>query len=261
MTTSATEVYVAATVARCVTMQRPGSRPVAAPGLAGLVSPTGPLTRLLVTDDRALDPLDELLRSVPAGSVNVLASAPRCTRLLTAAPGWRPNRTTAMVCRDLGAVPDLGLPSGLTLRAVRRVADDPPGGVPLADAVAVAARADPSVEDPAELARYLAALPAIRLFAAADDDGTARATSGTGTFGAYASVLFVDTDPAWQRRGVGSAMTAAALRAARAAGARLASLDASDVAVPIYRRLGFEEVGPVTQFVRTADIALDLNPG
>ncbi|HEV7204250.1 MAG TPA: GNAT family N-acetyltransferase [Jatrophihabitans sp.] len=250
MTASATEVYLAAMVARCDRMQQADSRRVDEPGLHGLLSATGPLTRLLVTDDRALAPLVELLPHVPAGSINVLATAPRCTGLLGTTSGWRPNPTTAMVRRDLDTVPALGLPSELTLRRVRRTADDPVDGVPLADAVAVAARADSSIPDPGELATYLSSLPAIGLFAAVDGAGTARATSGYGVFGTYASVIFVDTDPGWQRRGIGSAMTAAALRAAAGAGACRASLDASDVALPIYRRLGFEEVGPLTQFVR-----------
>lgn len=75
-----------------------------------------------------------------------------------------------------------------------------------------------------------------------------RATSGAGAFGAEASVMFVNTDPNWRRRGIGLAMTAAALHSARASGARRACLDASRAGATIYRRLGFEVVTEMTRF-------------
>lgn len=157
-----------------------------------------------------------------------------------------------MICRDLQAVPAVPLPSELTFRAVRRLADDPPEGVPLEDAVALAMQADPAIEDaPHAFAAYLCSLPpAIRLFAAVDGDGAVRATSGSGAFGAEANVLFVNTDPDWRGRGIGRAMTAGALRAAEDAGATRACLDASDAGLPIYRRLGFEAVARIDQFHR-----------
>ncbi len=37
--------------------------------------------------------------------------------------------------------------------------------------------------------------PEMRLFAAVDGEGVVRATSGSGAFGAPASVIFVNTDP------------------------------------------------------------------
>ena len=90
----------------------------------------------------------------------------------------------------------------------------------------------------------------MRLFAAVDAEGVVRATSGAGTFLDRATVLFVNTHPASRRRGIGAAMTAAALRAARSAGARQAVLDASDVAIGVYERLGFETVSRTAQFNR-----------
>jgi hypothetical protein len=45
-------------------------------------------------------------------------------------------------------------------------------------------------------------------------------------------------------------MTAAALRAAREAGARQGCLDATAAGFSIYRRLGFETLTRTTQFVR-----------
>jgi len=77
-----------------------------------------------------------------------------------------------------------------------------------------------------------------------------RATSGSGAFGAEASVIFVNTQPDWRGRGIGQAMTVAALRVAQDHGARRASLDASAAGLSIYRRLGFETVSSTTRFFR-----------
>ena len=140
------------------------------------------------------------------------------------------------------------------LRPVRRRTADAFDGVLLADAAALAVLADPGITDPPEaLADYLRSLaPETRLFAAIDDSGTVRATSGSGVFGNTASVFFVNTDPAWRGHGSAQAMTAAALRAARSGGAGRASLVATDAGAPIYRRLGFQAAGKMTRFFRHA---------
>jgi GNAT superfamily N-acetyltransferase len=246
------DAYRAAFLARCDAMERPGHRRLSEPAVHGVVSSSdGPPARLLVIDDRALDVVAGLLPDVSAGTITVLATAPRCTDLLSGRAAWKAKTTTAMVGRDLHLVPELPLPSGLTLRPVRRSPDDPADGVALRDAVAVAIRADPSEGDPDALERYLSALPSgMQLFAAVDGDDVVRATSGFGVFDRQASVVFVNTEPGSRRRGIGRAMTATALRAALAAGAQQACLDASDVARPIYRRLGFEVVDGATQFSR-----------
>jgi ribosomal protein S18 acetylase RimI-like enzyme len=156
-----------------------------------------------------------------------------------------------MVCRDLRAVPEPPLPPGLTLRPVRRVAEDPPEGVPLTDAVAAVARATPTGEDPRALAAYLRTLQGSpRLFAAVDDVGVVRATSASRVFSSDAYVFLVNTDPAWWRRGLGLSMTAAALRSAAQSGASRASLDASGPGASLYRRLGFTDAARLTQFSR-----------
>lgn len=109
-----------------------------------------------------------------------------------------------MVCRDLRAVPRPSLPSGLALRPVCRLPEDPSDGVTLSDAVAVAVavRSMASGEvSPVGLEAYLRSLPeGVRLFAAVDEGGVVRATSGSRTFGSAAYVFFVNTDPTWQRR-------------------------------------------------------------
>jgi ribosomal protein S18 acetylase RimI-like enzyme len=90
---------------------------------------------------------------------------------------------------------------------------------------------------------------ATRLFAAIDDDDVVRATCGCAVFGTVASVMFVNTHPDWRARGIGRAMTVAALRAAAEHGARHACLDATDAGLSIYRRLGFEALTASTRFV------------
>jgi GNAT superfamily N-acetyltransferase len=249
------DVYVASFVARCELMRCPDRAELDVPGVRGLLaSSEDPRIRLLVTDDRAYDALAALVPDARAGMVRVFGGAPRCAEVLRRETAWEPGRVTAMICRDLEAVPAFPLPSELTLRAVRRLDGDPPDGVSLEEAVTVARGADPRTSEPPEaLADFLRSLPsAVQLFAAIDDTGTVRATSGSGAFGADATVLFVNTEPGWRRRGIGRAMTAAALRAARLSGARRACLDSSEAGATIYVQLGFEIAGRMTRFFQAA---------
>ncbi|WP_034263040.1 GNAT family N-acetyltransferase [Actinospica robiniae] len=64
-----------------------------------------------------------------------------------------------------------------------------------------------------------------------------------------ATVHYVVTLPEHRRRGIGAAMTDAALREARAAGCRLAVLTASEFGIGVYRRLGFREAGLVDSYI------------
>jgi ribosomal protein S18 acetylase RimI-like enzyme len=217
-----------------------------------LPSTEHPATRLLVLDDRAYDRLAGLLPDARTGMINVFANAPRCAELLRGLSAWRPEATTALVHSNLRTLPAAALPPTLRLRPVRRLPGDGSAGVPLEEAVAAAMRADPRIdESPDTFAGYLRALPAAtRLFAAVDGDGVVRATSGCGVFGVAASVMFVNTDPDWRGRGIGRAMTVAALMAAAEDGARHACLDATDAGLSIYSRLGFEIVTRATRFFR-----------
>lgn len=250
MNAPAVDVYVGAFLARADPV-RPQDRPqVDAPGLCGqLPSSDDRFARLLVTDDRAYPALAAILPDIDAGIITVFAAASRCRELLAGGLPWRPGEATAMACRDLSHLPSVGLPDPFALRPVRRLDGDAPQGATLADAVAAAMRAGPGIDDEEAFSGYLRSLsPAFRLMAAVDADGVVRGTSGWGVFGAYARVIFVNTDPGWRRRGIGLAMTCAALHAARDAGAARAGLDASSAGERMYRRLGFETVTAVTRF-------------
>jgi ribosomal protein S18 acetylase RimI-like enzyme len=86
--------------------------------------------------------------------------------------------------------------------------------------------------------------PRLRLFAGrldADVVAVAALFSGSGVAGIYA----VATDAAVRGRGFGRALTLAAMRAGRDAGLRTAVLMASELGRPVYRRIGFREVGLV----------------
>jgi ribosomal protein S18 acetylase RimI-like enzyme len=56
--------------------------------------------------------------------------------------------------------------------------------------------------------------------------------------------------PEWRRRGIGTAVAAAALRHARELGFRIAALSADPLGVGLYRRLGFREVSRHLAYVR-----------
>jgi GNAT superfamily N-acetyltransferase len=250
MGSAALDLYVRAFLARCVAMSRSGQSVLDEPGIYGLL-PGGPdrQTRLVVTDDRARDLLPTLMGDARAGMITVCAAAVQCAALLARNPTWQPGTATAMVCRDLRTVSTVGLPCGLTLRPVRRLAGDNPRGVPLAHAVAAAIRATEPKANSRTLANHLRSLPrAFGLWAAVDDTGVVRATSGSGAFETTASVIFVNTDPDWRRRGIARAMTASALCAAQRAGARSAGIDASDAGRELYLRLGFENATAITRF-------------
>lgn len=71
-------------------------------------------------------------------------------------------------------------------------------------------------------------------------DGRSVATA-TLLLGEHSSSLHnISSVPSARRGGIGAALTAAALAEARARGQRLAVLHASDLGVPLYRRMGFQ---------------------
>lgn len=222
--------------------------PLSVPGLRGVVG--GRDVRLLVSDDRSYDRFAAAVAAAGRGFANVFERAARCGELLRGRPGWTADRpSSAMVLRDLHAVPDVELPDNLALRPVSMGAASP-GSVALEDAVAVAIASDPGITDPAAgFAAFLRGLPpSVRLFTAVDEDGVVRATCGCDVAGSHARIFFVNTEPGRRRRGIGRAMTAAALRESASSGARHAFLHATADGASVYASLGFEPVGQLTRY-------------
>jgi ribosomal protein S18 acetylase RimI-like enzyme len=217
-----------------------------APGVRAVAN-----TRVLVTDDSGYDRLVAEVAGPQPGVVLVFDRASRCDRFLRDQPGWSAKGPeTAMVLSEIETLPGAVLPEGLDLRPVNLVGSEAPDAIPLKDAVAAALASDPGITDPAEhVAGYLSGLPpSVRLFAAVDETGVARATSACHVFGEYAQIFFVSTEPAWRRQGIGGAMTAGALRGAASLGARRAFLHSTADGASLYRRLGFEAVGLLTRY-------------
>lgn len=216
-----------------------------APGVRGVA-----LIRLLATDDSGYDRLVAEVTGVGRGVVFVFEHAVRCHAFLRSRPGWSAGQAqTAMVLRDVEAANGGALPDDLALRPVSRGGAEA-SGIPLHDAAAVAIASDLSITASAdEVVRFLTGMPpSVRLLAAVDEAGVARATSACHVFGEYAQVFFVNTEPGWRRRGIGRAMTLEALRAAAVLGARQAVLHATDFGASVYQRLGFEAVGLLTRY-------------
>jgi GNAT superfamily N-acetyltransferase len=245
--------YVSGFRDRVRAMRHPGQEVIDEPGLVGLVGRNSAALdgRVLVLDDRAHETLAARLPELFARVFYVFDDAEACRGLMSQDARFRPTRCTAMVCNGLGAIPELSLPAGLTLRPVSASPKDA-AEVPLADAASAALRSDAEMAPTTDLEsflEYLRSIPNTRYVAAVDDGGDVRATAAAASWGSTTGVFFVNTDPAWRGRGIGTAMTAAALRYAAAAGAERACLDASSLGLSIYERLGFESVGAITQFV------------
>jgi ribosomal protein S18 acetylase RimI-like enzyme len=69
--------------------------------------------------------------------------------------------------------------------------------------------------------------------------------------GRTGEVQHVATDPAVRGRGIGTTLTAAALRALAARGVDTAVLTASPAGAAIYRRFGFRQVGEIRRYLRS----------
>jgi len=247
---SAVSVYVAAFRRRAIFAARSWGTAFDDPGLVGLEQADGRVS-LLVVDDRALTPLAGLLGREPQGVIRVLPAASRSRAMLEAQPRWAKESLTAMVCRDLAAVPDVALPEGVGLHPVSLDPGGADGSVDLVAVTAMVVQADPAAvgENPEHMAASLRAVrPAPVFLAAVDSSGAVRATSGCRVFGHDASILFINTHQDWRRRGIGRSMTAAALHAARSAGATCAGLDATSAGASIYLSVGFESAGPMAEF-------------
>lgn len=202
---------------------------------------------VLALDDGALPFLESHREELKECDVRVRPGAPVCLKLMHELEGMRYESGTAMAVDDVSFVQEPPLPDGLQLRRVRRTAQERVG-VPLVEAAEACLVADPGGFPSLDaFVEHLSTAPppSAKLFAAIDDDGRVRATSGSVTYGRDVFVFFVSTDASWRGRGVGTAMTAHAIRSS--GGSRVA-LDATDAGRGIYSRLGLHDAGRINLF-------------
>jgi len=204
------------------------------------------------TEDEADDAIDRVLgelrsRGVPFVWWTTPASRPADVAARLTDRGMRPLDTwpcLAVVPRDIGrAAPVAGL-------EVRRVSDDAslrayldivtpilmPAGF---DVLFEASVRGIGLHEGAAMTHFLGLL-----------DGSPVATSALLTSTDVAGIYNVATIEAARGRGIGAAMTVAAVDAGAATGRDLAALEASTMGRPIYERLGFRHVA---DFVSYAD--------
>ena len=67
--------------------------------------------------------------------------------------------------------------------------------------------------------------------------------------GAVAGIYWVATREGWRRRGLGEALTWAAVRGGAERGCTVASLQASELGRPVYERMGFRLVVEYAHFL------------
>ena len=157
--------------------------------------------------------------------------------------GLRATEFELGMAADCGNLPaQMDLPAGLEIRRVRTAAG-------LADFAAVVA-GDPPESGMTDFFRSAAPLvleenSPMQLFVGYLE-GQAVASSELFLSGDIAGIYGVSTHPAFQRRGIGLAMTWAAADQGRRLGATTAALQASDAGRSLYSRLGFS---PCCQFV------------
>jgi GNAT superfamily N-acetyltransferase len=225
------------------------------PGLIGAVAPTGPARGgLLVVEPRGTKPLLDALRSGLPQWVGLRHRDPELLSALTQ-QGWQvAQELRAMSMSDLGTLRAVPMPKGISSVEVAVRPSRP--GFPLH--IALEVELEHSRDDPAmplrdlELEARLMRELSVRFFAAVTDQGSCVGTAGSRVVDASALVAGVTTIPSYRRRGLGTAMTCRALLSAREEGAVNGFLDATPAGASIYRRLGFEDLGPVVYFERPA---------
>ncbi|KPI14368.1 GCN5-related N-acetyltransferase [Actinobacteria bacterium OK006] len=82
-------------------------------------------------------------------------------------------------------------------------------------------------------------------------DGQLVGTAALYNHDEVAGIYVVSTLKEFRGRGIGTELTAAALNAGREQGLRIGSLQASSMGVPVYERMGFEEVARYRLFMKS----------
>jgi GNAT superfamily N-acetyltransferase len=107
----------------------------------------------------------------------------------------------------------------------------------------------PEQAGPLFLTPQLRALPQVMLYLGRID-GTPVCTSALVLTGEVAGIYWVATREDSRGRGLGAAITQAAVDGGRSRGGRIASLQASDLGRPVYERMGFETPVHYVKFER-----------
>jgi GNAT superfamily N-acetyltransferase len=206
------------------------------------------VVRAQFTTETADTRINEILSEIDAtGSATLwwLAAhhGPPDLRARLIARGFHPVGDTAAMARPLPGLPPIDQPEALEIRPVGDEADvvdyvgvilaDRPEGAPPTGAAGAELRIRHVTSrialDPAPM-RFVGRM-----------DGRAVGTSRLSVVGGVAGVYGVVTVPDARGRGVGRAMTLTALHAGVALGMQIATLQATELGLPVYRRLGFEE--------------------
>jgi GNAT superfamily N-acetyltransferase len=193
--------------------------------------------------DRVLAPFDE-------GDIPLLWIAPLRADLtaLLEARGFRVERIPGMAI-DLSSLPVRPPPQGASIGEV----DHDDEALLAATTIALTTNGFPASAAPpfvAALGRFPERAKVHTLLAAVD--GVPASTGTLFEWGGVSGLYNVGTSEAFRGRGLGGFVSLVALEAARAAGHRVCVLQASSMAEPIYRGLGFEETCRFAFAVRLA---------
>ncbi|MFI7604520.1 GNAT family N-acetyltransferase [Micromonospora sp. NPDC049366] len=196
-------------------------------------------------------PLNGVLRLVGRDPAEAFAEARRrldgVPRVWWVGPDSDAGTADAVVA--LGAVPAITL-SFMVLPVDQAAAAPIPAGLHIAEAtdldefVTAYSRVSgiPPAGVPATIARERSFDGTLVRLAGRLDDGQIVGTAVAWFSHGSVTLHYIGTQPEHRRRGIGAAMTGAALRLARERGAATAALAATPIAEPVYQRVGFRTV-------------------